>query len=112
MKRYKLIRRIKRDNDIIDDLYYGKEEELAIFEDIVKRELRARNIDTDKNFYKLQQIIKDNISLSEKDKKDILNEFNNFFEEEVYKNSLIAERYYKQGVRDGMNLLLTGMKHS
>ena len=99
-----IIEKFKNKNDILNELFCAREDELANLEKQVKDELLKENIDINKSYEELLGILNQTYPL------DILNKFNRYFEIKNYADALEIEKYYKEGVKDGINIILSCIK--
>lgn len=104
MQKCIIIEELKNKEDILDELFCAREEELANIEKEVKNELLKENIDINNNYEELLSILNQTYPL------DILNKFNRYFEIKNYADALEIEKYYKEGVKDGINIILSCIK--
>ena len=99
-----IIEKFKNKNDILNELFCAREDELANLEKQVKDELLKENIDINKSYEELLGILNQTYPL------DILNKNNLYFEIKNYADALEIEKYYKEGVKDGINIILSCIK--
>lgn len=90
----------QNEKDMLDELFYAREDELADLEKEINKLLLEENIDINKEYNELYELLNKVQSL------DVLDKFNQYFEKRNYADSLWRERYYKEGVKDGICLIL------
>lgn len=104
MQKCIIMEKLKNKRDILDELFYAREDELADFEKEVKEELLKENIDINNRYDELLNILNKTYPL------DVFNKFNQYFEIRNYAEALESEKYYKEGVKDGINIILSCIK--
>lgn len=85
---------------MIDELFYAREDELADLEKEINKLLLDEEIDINKEYDDLYKLLNKVRPL------DVLDKFNQYFEKRNYADALWREKYYKEGVKDGINLIL------
>lgn len=90
----------QNEKDMLDELFYAREDELADLEKEINKLLLEENIDINKEYNELYEL------LNKVQPLDVLDKFNQYFEKRNYVDSLWRERYYKEGVKDGICLIL------
>lgn len=105
MKKCILMEVFNNQKNMLDELFYAREDELADIESDIQKELEKENINIRKKYDDLIMLFNNNYSDN-----NILNKFNNYLEEKNYANSLENERYYKEGIKDGINIILSCVK--
>lgn len=100
MKKCILMEVFNNQKNMLDELFYAREDELADIESDIQKELEKENINIRKKYDELIMLF-NNYSDN-----NVLNKFNNYLEEKNYVNSLENERYYKEGIKDGICLIL------
>ena len=85
----------RKKNSIINELFYGREEDLAKIETKMKNKLLSEEqIDIDKEYSEVYQRLSENKTL------DLLDKFNLYLERRNHLDCLCRKRYYKEGVKD------------
>lgn len=100
MKKCILMEVFNNQKNMLDELFYAREDELADIESDIQKELEKENINILKKYDELIMLF-NNYSDN-----NVLNKFNNYLEEKNYANSLENEKYYKEGIKDGICLIL------
>lgn len=90
----------QNEKDMLDELFYAREDELADLEKEINKLLLEENIDINKEYNELYEL------LNKVQPLDVLDKFNQYFEKRNYADALWRERYYKEGVKDGIHLIL------
>ena len=105
MKNCRLFDNINCENGILDAICLGKEEELLKIKIKVKESLLKENIDIDRRYDNFIKVM-EKANINEETKNEIINRFNIYFEEKNYSDSIISEEYYKEGIKDGIELVI------
>lgn len=84
---------------MLDELFYAREDDLADLEHEINQLLLKENIDINKEYKVLYELLLQVHPL------DVLDKFNQYFEKRNYADSLWRERYYKEGIKDGISLI-------
>lgn len=104
MQKCIIIEEFKNKENILSELFCAREEELAKLEQQVKDELLKENIDINDSYEELLNILNQTYPV------DVLDKFNRYFEIRNYADALESEKYYKEGVKDGINIILSCIK--
>jgi len=108
MEKADVLKYLIKNNDIFDDIYLGREDKLIEIRTEVKEKLLKENIDLNKKYDDFICLLK-KLKLTEKDIEELLYRFNEYFEEKNYKDGVINEEYYKEGLKDGIKIAILSL---
>lgn len=100
MNKCTMLESLSNGKSMIDELFYAREDDLADFENEINLLLLKENIDINKEYNELYELLNKLYPL------DMLDKFNQYFEKRNYADSLWREKYYKEGIKDGICLIL------
>jgi len=100
----------EENDNIINEIYYVRENRLAHISDYDKRRLEEDEIDLKEKYKEfIEALNKIPIEFLNK-REDILEKFNDYNEMSVFRNSYFNEKYYKNGLKDGAKLIIEVFK--
>ena len=104
MEKSDILKYLIENNEIFDDIYLGREEKLIQIRAEVKEKILKEKVDLNKKYDNFITSLK-KLRLGEDDVETLLSKFNEYFEEKNYKDGIINEEYYKEGLKDGIKIV-------
>jgi len=108
MEKSDILKYLIKNNEIFDDIYLGREEKLIEIRAEVKEKLLKEKIDLNKKYDNFISLLK-KLKLGEEEVEKLLYKFNEYFEEKNYKDGIINEEYYKEGLKDGIKIAILSL---
>lgn len=100
----------KGDENIIEQIFCTREEDLAVINKQDKEFIKKEKINIEEKYEEFKIALNNMPKSFRETKEKILTSFEIYNEAIIYRNSYFNEKYYKNGLKDGIKLIIEAFK--